>query len=245
MGAAQGRLVGVGVGPGDADLVTVRGVRAIERASIVLAPTLSADEAGRAEQVVRALVPSVRLERVVMPMGRGATAAARRREAARVAAEAVASVLATGGEVVWVTLGDPGIYSTFWLVTEAVRSLVEGVEVEVVPGIVAFGALAAAAGLELLDDDEYLVLATGRTERGVIEAALENPRAAVVLYKPGELAWLASRAAELGREGVVGWLLGTPGSSVRPLAEVTGNAPYLTTVALPPLRTRVPPAGYP
>lgn len=239
--ATQGRLIGVGVGPGDPDLMTLRGLRAIERASIVLAPTLEATTAGRAERVVRELAPGVPLRRVVMPMTSVEDAARRRQDAAAGVAPEVAAQLRLGRDVVWVTLGDPGIYSTFWLVVEAVRHEVGDVAVEVVPGVVALGALAAAACVELLDGDERLLLVTGAAPRDQLAAALADPHQAVVVYKPGQtLAWIQGEARRLGRRGVVGWLLGTPQAQVCELDAAPAAVPYLTTAIVLPQRE---PAG--
>ncbi len=240
MGVGQGVLVGVGVGPGDPDLVTLRAVHTLERAALVLAPSLDPAQPGRAEAVVREVVPKARIQRVVMPMGAldRASAAQRRRRSAEAVADDVLALLDEGGLVAWVTLGDPGIYSTFWLLARAVQSRRQTVGVEVVPGIVAFSALAARASVELLDDEEYMLLATGRARWEVVESALDDPRCGLVLYKPGELLGrtkLAGRA--LGRRGVVGSLLGTPQATVRTLEEADEEATaYLTTVIVPPER---------
>jgi hypothetical protein len=63
-----GRLVGVGVGPGDADLLTLRAVTALRRADRVLAPSTAVDAVGRAEAIVRQAVPGLAVERVPFAM---------------------------------------------------------------------------------------------------------------------------------------------------------------------------------
>ena len=117
--AVPGRLVGVGVGPGDADLLTLRAVAALRRADRVVAPSTAVDAVGRAEAIVRQAVPGLRVERIPFAMAPGPSDARRARSSRRRRGGRVIS--AAGEEVAWITLGDPLIYSTFSAVAAAVR----------------------------------------------------------------------------------------------------------------------------
>lgn len=74
------RLIGVGAGPGDPELVTVKGVNALRAADVVVVPVMDTGEPGRAEVTVLHYVPEEKVVRVVFGLnertGRG------RREAA-------------------------------------------------------------------------------------------------------------------------------------------------------------------
>ncbi|MGH9225786.1 MAG: precorrin-2 C(20)-methyltransferase [Acidimicrobiales bacterium] len=229
----RGRLVGVGVGPGDPDLLTVRAVAALRRADRVLAPATAVDAVGRAELIVRQAVPGVRIERVPFAMSPSRSSRDRSvAEAARVVARHLDE-----GEVAFVTLGDPLTYSTFSSVAAAVRRVRPATTVEQVPGIMAFQALAARTGTVVTDESQRLVVRTALGSEDV-GADLDDPRATVVLYKGGRrLPELAKAALAAGRlEGAVaGELLGMPGERVGPLAEVAaaGPASYLATVIVP------------
>ncbi len=229
-----GRLVGVGVGPGEADLLTVRAVTALRRADRVLAPSTAVDAVGRAEAIVRQAVPGLAVERV--PFAMAPARSARDRSVER-AATVAAAHLQQGEEVAWITLGDPLVYSTFSAVAAGVVRRRPGTHVAVVPGIMAFQALAARTGTVVADERDRLVVRTA-LEGEDLEGDLSDPCSTVVIYKGGRrLPELAGLAARAGRSdgAVVGELLGMPGERIGPLGDLgaTGPASYLATVIVP------------
>jgi precorrin-2/cobalt-factor-2 C20-methyltransferase len=223
-------LIGVGVGPGDPDLVTVRALRVLRQADRVVAPSVAVDAVGRAESVVRQAAPEVAVERMVFDMS-GAHSYAD-------SAAALLGWLDSGETVAFVTLGDPNVYSTFSSVADAVRAARPGVEVMTVPGIMAFQDLAARSGTVVLDGSESLALVTALDGPGAVAAAAADPERAVVVYKGGRhLPSVAKALADAGRlDGAVfGELLGLPGERVVPVAEAADRpATYLATVIVPP-----------
>ena len=233
-----GRLVGVGVGPGDPDLITVKALRALRAADAVLVPVGADGEVGRAEAVVRAHLggdPKVRR----VPFALSGDQAAR--EASwQGAAEAAAEVLRAGRACAFATIGDPGVYSTFAYLAAAVRALVPGARVERVPGITALQDLAARADLSLVEGGERLALlplAAGTARLAEALATYDT----VVCYKGGR--YLPETLAALRRAGRLerawyGARLGLAGEDVRPAAELPAEpGPYLATlIALPERR---------
>src|SRR6266851_1292479 len=92
------RLIGVGMGPGDPELVTVKAVRVLREADLVLVPVLATGEPGRAETTVRAHVGHDRIQRVVFAFDEGASPAhLARREAAWDNAAAAVEAAFRGG----------------------------------------------------------------------------------------------------------------------------------------------------
>jgi precorrin-2/cobalt-factor-2 C20-methyltransferase len=233
------KLIGVGVGPGDPELLTVRALRQLREADRVVAPAVAVDAVGRAESIVRQALPDVRIDRLAFAMAPGADA---RAATARAAALAIVGWLDAGETVAFITLGDPNIYSTFSAISAAVALLRPGMPIETVPGIMAFQDLAARVGAVLLDGAESLALVTALDGSAAAEKALQDRSQAVVVYKGGR--HVPALAAALKRAGrldgaVLGELLGLPGQRVVPLAEVADQpASYLATVIVPPARDR-------
>ena len=225
-------LIGVGVGPGDPELLTVRAVRVIRESDRVLAPSSAVDAVGRAESIVRQACPGTRVERLVFDMGQATTSID---EAART----VVAGLDAGERLAFVTLGDPNVYSTFSSVAARVRELRPGAAIETVPGIMAFQDLASRSGTVVLQNTERLALITALDGPAALDGALDDPTQAVVVYKGGRhLPEMAKRLAAAGRldGAVMGELLGLPGERVGPVADgADGPAAYLATVIVPPV----------
>jgi precorrin-2/cobalt-factor-2 C20-methyltransferase len=229
-----GRLVGIGVGPGEADLVTLRAVAALRRADRVVAPATAVDAVGRAEAIVRQVLPGLRVERIPFEMAPGR---AERDRSVAEAAGVLAGYLDAGEEVAFVTLGDPLTYSTFTAVAAEVRRRRPATVVDQVPGVMAFQALAARTGTTVTDDRQRLLVRTALDGEDV-GAELADPSVTVVLYKGGRrLPDLAKAAAAAGRldGAVAGELLGMPGERIGALSDLAGDGPasYLATVILP------------
>jgi precorrin-2/cobalt-factor-2 C20-methyltransferase len=233
-------LVGVGMGPGDPELVTVKAVRVLCEADLVLVPVMATGEPGRAEATVRAHVTHDRISRVVFALAGGAGVAGR--EAAwDGAADAAVTAFRGGASVVaFATIGDPNVYSTFTYLAATVRPRVPGLIVATVPGITAMQDLAARSGTVLCEGRETLALLPLTAGIGPFKAALDGFDT-VVGYKSGShLPEVLTAVRDAGRlDGAVhGASLGLPGEDIRPAAEVTGPAPYLSTLLVPGRRPR-------
>lgn len=229
------RLIGVGVGPGDPELVTVKGVNALRDAAVVVVPVMDTGERGRAEATVLHYVAADKVVRVVFALNER-TDRARREAAWDAAGERVAELLRTHGSVAFATIGDPNVYSTFTYLAHTIGELLPGTAVETVPGITAMQDLAARSGAVLTEGTEPLTLVPVTAGAAVLKEALEGP-GTVVAYKFGRLAAeVAMALRETGRteDAVWGSALGLPEESIRPAAELTGGPlPYLSTLIAP------------
>lgn len=234
-----GRLVGVGVGPGSADLLTVRALQALRRATVVLAPCIDVTAVGRAEAIVREAAPDVVVERMAFAMTSDPVA---RRAALDAVADRTIELLAAGDEAAFITLGDPNLYSTFSSVVDGVRQRRPETPVLTVPGVMAFQDLAARSGVVLADDQQTFVVLPANEEAvcssdGRVAELLGDPDCTIVLYKGGRrIEDIGHRLREAGRlDGATfGELLGMPGERVAPVSAVVDRpASYLSAVIVP------------
>ncbi|MCW2907652.1 MAG: precorrin-2 C20-methyltransferase [Actinomycetia bacterium] len=259
------RLVGVGVGPGDPDLVTVKAVRVLNEADLVLVPVLAegpladgplADGAltggaltggspgtdsggpGRAEATVRAHLRHDRIQRVAFALNEREDQG-RRVAAWDAAADAAAAAFRAGAALIaFATIGDPNVYSTFTYLASGVRERVAGLTTATVPGITAMQDLAARSGTVLCEGRESLALLPLTAGVPAFRAALARFDT-VVGYKSGRhLPEVLAAVREAGRldDAVHGASLGLPGEDIRPAAAMTGPAPYLSTLLVPARR---------
>ncbi len=234
----RSRLVGVGVGPGDPELVTVKGVNALRAADVVVVPVMDTGERGRAEATVLHYVPREKVVRVVFALNER-TDRGRREAAWDAAGERVAELLRRHGSVAFATIGDPNVYSTFTYLAQTIAELVPGTEIGTVPGITAMQDLAARSGAVLTEGTEPLTLVPVTAGSDVLKDALAGP-GTVVAYKFGrQAAEVAEALRETGRieDAVWGSALGLPEESIRPAGELDGEPlPYLSTLIAPARR---------
>lgn len=230
------------MGPGDPELVTVKAVRVLREADVVLVPVMSTGELGRAEATVRHhLGDDPRIRRAVFALNDRGGVTARRESAWDRAASAVREAFDGGASTVaFATIGDPNVYSTFTYLAQTVRELVPGVAVETVAGITAMQDLAARSGTVLCEGDESVALVPVLADPDAVMVGLEECDTAV-FYKCGpylELVRQLTRQAGRLDVAVFGAQLGLADERIAPLAEVdAANAPYLSTVIVPSRRT--------
>ncbi|HXV92228.1 MAG TPA: precorrin-2 C(20)-methyltransferase [Pseudonocardia sp.] len=249
MSRARNTLTGVGVGPGDPELVTVKAANLLAEADVVFVPVADpADvppgaETGRAERTVLYYAEAWRVERVVFAL-HDREHGARRERTWDAAARQVAGWFDThpGGSAVFATIGDPCVYSTFTYLAASVHEVVGELDVRLVPGITAMQDLAARTGTPLVEGRESLALLPMTAGADRFREALERFDS-VVAYKFGRM--LPETLAVLRETGrldgaVYGARLGLRDEDLRPACELDPHepGPYLSTLIVPPTRPR-------
>lgn len=148
----RGMLYGVGVGPGDPELITRKAERVIRQSAVLAVP-----DAGRGEKtalnIVGELAEGKQLLSCAAPMVRDHEAldAAYERNA-----DLVCAALDEGKDVAFITLGDPTVYSTYLYLHKKV--VARGYDAEIIPGVPSFCAVAARLGTALCEKSERLLI---------------------------------------------------------------------------------------
>ena len=176
----RGKLFGVGVGPGDPELLTIKALRLIEEADIIAVPDSGVKESV-ALGIVKKIVPQVDEKEILsiyMPMRREKEIL----EAAhKTGAMQLEEKLKQGKKVVFLTLGDPSIYSTYLYLHQRVEK--DGFEVEIVPGIPSFCAVAAALSISLGEGQQPIHIVPVSEENLESNLQLEGTK---ILMKAGK-----------------------------------------------------------
>lgn len=151
-----GCFYGVGVGPGDPELLTLKASRLLQRAPVVSVARSQSGQDHYALGVVRELLDETRQEILQLPLpSDGSLDAA---QVWRAAADAIGERLHKGHDVAFITEGDPMLYSSFSQLLEHVRSAYPEAPVEVIPGVSSVMAAAASAGVPLVTHGQRLAI---------------------------------------------------------------------------------------
>ncbi|MGE4353867.1 MAG: precorrin-2 C(20)-methyltransferase [Oscillospiraceae bacterium] len=148
----KGVLYGIGVGPGDPELLTVKAVRLLHSADVVAVPDKGSGEK-TALNIVREYVEGKTLIYCPTPMVRDEQVLARCFEEIT---DRLCALLDAGKTVAFITLGDPAVYSTYIYLHK--RVIARGYDAYLVPGVTSFCAVAAKLGTSLCEKSERLLI---------------------------------------------------------------------------------------
>ncbi len=174
---------GIGVGPGDPELLTVKAASVLSRCSNVFVPKARIKSESVALEIARKyLCPSAVVHELVFPMTADDELLQQRW---RESADAIAPVLAAGHDACFLTLGDPMVYSTYIYLLRALQERLPGLKTNTVPGITSFCAAASATHFALGEGKDLITIVPTSDNLSVVRRALET-RGTVVLMKIGK-----------------------------------------------------------
>ena len=218
-------LYGLGVGPGDPELMTVKAWRLIAGAEVIAYLCANGSES-TALEIARPFLPEhYQAIAIDMPMRveREPAMAAYDQGAAR-----IASVLNSGKDVVFLCEGDPFFYGSFMYLFERLYSKHK---VVVVPGITSITAIAAELGQPLAERDEVLKVLPATMPAEQLAAELKTAESAAIVKVGRHFAKVKTVLAELGLSGTTVSYATQRKQSIRPVSEISEDTlPYFTTI---------------
>jgi len=195
-GTSFGTLYGIGVGPGDPDLITLKAVKTLQHVDVVLAAASTKNEASLALSIASPhLRPEAEIVRLNFPMTRDQAVLD---QAWRENAATVTALLGAGKSAAFLTLGDPLTYSTFGYLLRTLNGLLAEIPVQVIPGITSYQAAAAHTGRVLVESGENLAVVSGVAGEEELTRALESAQCAVILKAYKNMPAIRRVLAKLG-----------------------------------------------
>lgn len=221
----KGTLIGIGMGPGDPELLTLKALGALKRCDVIAVP-----DSGREESAAYLIAWTAwpRIERkpslaVPMPMTHDL---GKLRESHRAAADAIEAQLDAGRNVGFVTLGDPTVYSTYMYVHALVAG--DGYATEIVSGVTSFCAAAAQLGMSLGERAQMIHIVP--SSHGVAEA-LKLPGVKILMKAGSRMAEVKASLLASGQAAVMVENCGMPNERVyRGAAEIPDRSGYFSVI---------------
>jgi precorrin-2/cobalt-factor-2 C20-methyltransferase len=233
-----GTLYGIGIGPGDPDLLTLKGAQVLSRCRHVFVPKARPATESLARTIAQPhLRPDAVIRELLFPMtGDRSELAACWKESA----EAVAAVLRQGEDACFLTLGDSLLYSTYVYLLRALKAVLPEASVVTVPGITALSAAAALTGFPLGEGKAPVTIVPTADDLGTLRRALSLGGTVVLMKIGGRLQAVLDLLEETGRidRGVFVARAGLEGQRIetdlRKLRHESADAGYLSVVLLEP-----------
>lgn len=177
--ANLGTFYGIGVGPGDPELITVKAIRILQKVSHVFAAASSNNDYSVALKTVENyLSPNVRVYSLPFPMTYDQE---KLEKAWKENCESILGLLLQGEDVAFITIGDPLIYSTYIYLLRTIRSAYPEVQVQTIPGITSFQAAASTCNIPLVEGEESMAIVSGAKGVRHLEKTLESCDTVVLL----------------------------------------------------------------
>ena len=151
-------LIGIGVGPGDVELLTVKAVKAIHNADIIMCPASKEDRPSIALSIIESIIDKSKNQEIIklifpMTKDKDILEASWKRNA-----KIMAETVLKGKNVVYITVGDPYLYSTWIYMHRDLKEKYPDMDISVVPGIVSIFSFASKVGISVAEGAEKVAI---------------------------------------------------------------------------------------
>ncbi|PSB20992.1 precorrin-2 C(20)-methyltransferase [Phormidesmis priestleyi ULC007] len=230
-----GRLYGLGIGPGDPELLTLKAYRILRSVPVIAYPTM---ENGKV--LARAIVADfLRPEQIEVPMPLPFSPVRSSQPYYDIAAEKLAEHLSAGRDVAVLCEGEPFLYGSFMYLFNRLSSKFQ---TEVVPGISSTMASAAALGVPLTYRNDVLSIMPATLEADILRDRLAVADAAVIIKLGRHFSKVRDVLSELGLLSRSLYIerATMPNQRIVPIADIdAADVPYWALIMIPSLQTSV------
>jgi precorrin-2/cobalt-factor-2 C20-methyltransferase len=233
MTTKTGTLYGIGVGPGDPELITLKALKVLNRMPHIFASCSTKNSYSLALRIVRCHLNGAGIEHLPFPMTKDPQVL---QEAWERNARRILEVLHTGTDAAFVTLGDPLTYSTFGYLLKTLKRLHPQVRIVTIPGITSYSAAAALTHIPLAEGEESFYLVSGALGAAKLKEVIDKSDNIVMLktyrhfdeiYAALEEMGLLNRATCISRCGLEGETI------IENLRDLKGREmPYLSMIII-------------
>jgi precorrin-2/cobalt-factor-2 C20-methyltransferase len=167
----KGSLIGIGVGPGDPELLTLKGYRILNEIKNIVIPVSKKGKESIAKNIIKKSVnlKNKNIIELIFPMSYDEF---KLNEYWDKAVNKIKALLDNGEDVVFITLGDISIYSTFMYIEKRIKNL--GYKVNMIPGVTSFCASASFAGISLGENNDKIIIVPSPEKENDLEKIIKD-----------------------------------------------------------------------
>lgn len=222
----SGTLYGVGLGPGDPELMTLKAHRLISQADVIAYPTLASGDSFARSIAAGAIRPDAIEIIMDVPMTTDRQPA---QDAYDLGADAMRAHLTAGRDVVCLCEGDPFFYGSFMYLF---ARLSDAFKTEIVPGVTSMTACASQAGMPLAARNEVLTVIPGPMEADVMAQRIKDADSIVIMKVGRHLTKIRSVLDDAGLTNHATYIerATLDAQQMMPLADAPAKAPYFSMI---------------
>ena len=195
-----GSFYGVGVGPGDPELLTIKAQKTLQKVAVISFTQLDDGKQSYALSVIRGVLEAAKPEFLAITIPSDDETPVSPQTWTDAAAE-IAGHLSQGKDVAFITEGDPMLYSEFFQVLGSVKSVVPDLEFEVIPGVSSVMAAAASSGMPLVTHGQRLTILPKVYGIDDLREAITNSDTTVLMEVDRDLLQALANLENLGLTG--------------------------------------------
>ena len=228
--AEKGKLFGIGVGPGDTELLTLKAAKVLETVPVIFSPKSSKEKDSIALSIVKPILEKRDDYKRLMIVAPIFPMIENKDELEKIwdsASEMIAQYLDSGRDVAFITLGDTSVFSTYSYVQ---KRLIDDYEIETIPGITSFTACAATRNKALVEQNQILTIVPKIDDR--LEQVLEYSDSIVLMKASRNTAELEDTIEQKERNKEIYSVQNCTRENEKVIEGFSTEKPYLTTTII-------------